>query len=167
MTINKTTLIIKRNLLKSFQFLLLRDTLHISSNSGDKGLVFHQYCNRLPTYIRNHDMVLHSPKLQTINQTHKEGLEHPISYPCIIDIRHNNCDERGLQTVSINTYLGHKGTVRVRILDLLNCNVFALTELKDVLFTVNDLERAVLGPKADVPTVQPTIIIQSLLNWFF
>lgn len=41
--------------------------------------------------------------------------------------------------------LGHRATAHVHVLDLLRCDVLPLSQLKDVLFPVNDLQNAALS----------------------
>lgn len=52
-----------------------------------------------------------------------------------------------LQSVAINEYLGYKWTSDVNVFDLFRCNVFALSQLKDVLLAINNLQTAILQCK--------------------
>lgn len=55
-----------------------------------------------------------------------------------------------LQTVSMNEDLSHGVAVDVDVLDLLGSDVLALSQLKDVLLPVDDLQRAVLRHTEDM-----------------
>lgn len=45
----------------------------------------------------------------------------------------------------MNEDLGHGSTAHVHVLDLLRCDVLPLSQLKDVLLPVNDLQNATLS----------------------
>lgn len=47
----------------------------------------------------------------------------------------------------MHEYLGHRVAVGVNVLDFLRGNVFSLSQLEDVLLSVNDLQSAVLPKK--------------------
>lgn len=49
-----------------------------------------------------------------------------------------------LQTISMNIELCHRFTPDVDVFNLLRGDVLALRQLKDVLFPVDDLQRAIL-----------------------
>lgn len=54
-----------------------------------------------------------------------------------------------LQTVSMNKDLSQGGAAAVNVLDLLRSDVLSLCQFKDVLFSVDDLQSAVLWDKKD------------------
>lgn len=60
-----------------------------------------------------------------------------------------------LQTISMNIKLRHRLAPNVDVLDLLRGDVLALCQLENVLFPVNDLQRAVLQNRRNVSSKQP------------
>lgn len=50
-----------------------------------------------------------------------------------------------LETVSVHEHLGHGAAAHVHVLDLLRRDVLALSQLEDVLLTVDDLQDAALA----------------------
>lgn len=65
----------------------------------------------------------------------------------IFHIGYDNSDGARLNAFTVNKYLCDILTFDVNTLDFLGRNVFALRQFKDVLFTIDDLQRSVLYNK--------------------
>jgi hypothetical protein len=81
----------------------------------------------------------------------------------VLEVRHDYSDEVALQAVTVHVALQHVRALAVNCLQELSGDVFTLSELEDVLLTINNLQLAVLSPLTNITGVEPTVLV----NRFF
>jgi hypothetical protein len=84
-----------------------------------------------------------------------------------IRIRMNDGNIKVLQGVAIQEAFSDIWTSEVNVLDLFWGDVLSLTELVNILFSINDFQGAIGQNYSDVPTVVPAILIDGLFGVFF
>ena len=65
--------------------------------------------------------------------------------------------------------LGNEGALSIEGLKLLRSNVLCLSQLEDVLSSIDNLESTIMVKNANIASVNPTILIEDLLGslWVF
>lgn len=79
-----------------------------------------------------------------------------------IRIRMNDSYIKVLQRISIKETLSHVWTSEVNVFNLFWGNILTLTQLVNVLFSVNDLQGAIGQNYSDVSAVIPAFLVNSL-----
>jgi len=88
---------------------------------------------------------------------------------CKMKVFSNTQKLKASNTTHLQTFAMHKDLLNVlgldvNVLNLLRHNVLALTELKDVLFAINNLQRSIRLPLTDIASVMPALCVYRLLS---
>jgi hypothetical protein len=81
-------------------------------------------------------------------------------------VRHNNTDKGGLKRVTVDEGLSNDFVLSVDDFDLFGGNVFTLSQLEDVLDTVNNLQATLGVPFTNVTSVAPAVLVQDFGSLF-